>query len=211
MISLFIIEHMEPVLSRWMWIEYKHASRIVGKESLWITNVKDREERRILEDIAARVFEESVSEINIPSKKVIVLDPSASVTLKPGDFGESVSVVVGGIMGDYPPQGRTRKLASKLISAEVRTLGPYQFPIDSAIYVALEVSKGRRLDEIPIIDKLEVKVSEGHTILLPYAYPIVDGKPLISDEEIEYLKKDVEDDEARAIREGRVRSVSEER
>jgi len=209
MIEIIVIEHMEPVLSKWMWIEYKHTSEMVGKDRLWITNVKDPDERALLRKIAKNVYEESVSELNI-SYDIIVLDPSASRTLEPEDLRDEVCVVIGGIMGDYPPKGRTRELSSKLKRKKTRNRGPLQFPIDSAAYIALEIDRGKRLDDIPILDQLEIEVSEGHTIVLPYAYPLVNGRPLISEEEIKYLKSGIEEDEARAIKEGKVRSVAED-
>ena len=54
-IEAFIIEHLEPVVSKWVWIEYKHASEIAGRDKLVITNVKDPREREILSRIAREV------------------------------------------------------------------------------------------------------------------------------------------------------------
>jgi ribosome biogenesis SPOUT family RNA methylase Rps3 len=48
---------------------------------------------------------------------------------------------------------------------------------------------GRRLEEIPMIFGLEIEASKKHSVYLPYAYPLVDGKPLISCELVNYLKR----------------------
>ena len=46
---IFIIEHLEPRLSKWCLIEYKHISEIAGKRNLWLANVKRESERKKLE------------------------------------------------------------------------------------------------------------------------------------------------------------------
>ncbi len=209
MLELVVIEHLEPRLSKWLLIEYEHVSEIVGRERLWFTNVKGEEDRRRLEPLAARVLSERVWEVKLPYD-VIVLDPLAPSELTPEDFSEPACVVVGGIMGDYPPVGRTREeLTSKLQGAKARNIGPWQFQIDGAVYVAVEVNRGRRLREIPLILGLTLKSEEGHEIYLPYAYPVVNGKPLISKKEVEYILKELEEDEAELIkREGAVLSVA---
>ena len=38
--QIYVIEHLEPRIYRWCVIEYKHISKIVGKENLWFTNGK---------------------------------------------------------------------------------------------------------------------------------------------------------------------------
>jgi ribosome biogenesis SPOUT family RNA methylase Rps3 len=45
------------------------------------------------------------------------------------------------------------------------------------------------------MENLVIKVDEFHEIILPYVYPLVNNKPLISDELIEYLKYYIEEDE----------------
>ncbi len=204
-----IIEHLEPVLSKWLFLEYVHAAELAKPVPVTITNVKKEEERAFLSRyVPAR--REGVSQLGIPPEELIVLDPQAPTRLEPEDFLEPVYVVVGGIMGDYPPRGRTRDLLTrKLSGARARNIGPGQFPIDCAVYVAVAVAKGLSLDEIPVLDTLEIKTCEYHSIVLPYAYPLKDGKPLISEEVLHYLLYEVEEYEARAVREGRVPSVAE--
>lgn len=48
---LIVIEHLEPELSKWLLIEYKHAAQI-ARGNLLITNVCDKNEAAILEKIA---------------------------------------------------------------------------------------------------------------------------------------------------------------
>jgi len=206
---LFVIEHLEPVVSKWVWYEYKHASRIVGKENLIITNVKDPREAKELRKIAI-VSRESIIEVGAPSKRLIILDPQAKESLRLEDFKEVDFIVVGGIMGDHPPRGRTFELLTKRIpGCKARNIGKEQFSVDGAIYIALMISEGISLEEIPIVKGLEIKVNEYLTIELPYAFPLVNNRPLISEELIEYLKYDIEEDEVEAIRMGRVKSIVE--
>lgn len=207
---IFVIEHLEPIVSKWVWLEYKHCSQLVGKKNLLITNIKNDKERNLLSKIAM-VSEYSIVEVGCPENRIIVLDPQASRTLKPEDLTNDVDfIVIGGIMGDYPPKGRTWKLlTSRIPNCKVRNIGPFQFSVDGALYIAYMVSKGKRVEEIPIIENLEIKVSENFVIILPYAYPLVNGKPFISNELINYLINDIEKDETEALRSGKVRSISD--
>jgi len=209
--TYFVIEHLEPVVSKWMWFEYKNVSRIVGRENLIITNVKDDRERRKLSTIALLVFRESITEtFLIENNDLIVLDPQALKELKPSDFSDKTVVVIGGIMGDFPPKGRTKALlCNRLPKAIKRNLGSLQFSIDGAAYIAKMISEGHELAEIPIVEGLEIEVSDKHSIILPYGYPLVNGKPLISEELLEYLKNDIDKDESEFIRLGRVKSIVE--
>ncbi len=187
-----IIEHLESKPSKWLLIEYKHASRLVGKDNILFSNVKDPSLYRFLLDYGI-VYRESVIELEDKLKNIIVLDPKADLELKPQEIDDNTFIVIGGILGDHPPRGRTWELlTSKLKRAKPRNIGKHQFSIDGAVYMALKVAEGLRINDIPIIVgyKIKMKVSPGieHEIELPYAYPLVDGKPLISNELIRYLK-----------------------
>lgn len=206
--TIFVIEHLEPRLSRWLLLEYKHASSIVGRENLIITNAKGLKE--VLEDIAI-VYEESIVELlgtKLRPRKTIILEPKAEKLLESEDFNDEVMVIVGGIMGDHPPKGRTwTMLTSKLLGkAEPRSLGPLQFSIDGAVYVAYQVSRGRKLTDIEVVDGVEIEVPSPYpgiqaTIKLPYAYPVVNGKPLLAPGLIEYLRYKIVHDEEELIKE----------
>lgn len=92
--------------------------------------------------------------------------------------------MIGGILGDHPPKGRTWKyLTSRMEGVECRSLGEHQLPIYCAVYVAWMVWRGFNLEDIPLTFGVEINVESfsdvKHTIYLPYAYPIVDGKPYI--------------------------------
>lgn len=182
---LFVIEHLEPRLSKWVLIEYEHASLIVGKENLAFTNVK-----RGFKTLGkfGKVYEKSAIEL-FDNEKTIVLDPKATELLEPSDFDNTEIVVVGGILGDHPPRGRTFKLiTSKMKRARAKSLGNRQFSIDGAIYMALKVAQGLRLSDIPVADSLTLKCGDLE-IHLPFSYPLINGKPVISPKLIDYLLK----------------------
>ncbi len=192
---LFVIEHLEPRLSKWMLLEYRHASEIVGRDNLVITNAGGFKEK--LKNLGI-VFNESIADIlgsKITYRKAIVLDPKAEKLLEPNDIVDDTVIIVGGIMGDHPPKGRTwTLLTAKLLGKAVpRSLGPYQFSIDGAVYMAYQVVLGRRISEIEIVYDIEVEVPSPirgvtHSIRLPYAYPVVNGKPLLAPGLLDYLK-----------------------
>ena len=184
---LFVIEHLEPKLSEWLRIEYSHAARLVGHKRLMITNVKDPSEFHKVEKIA-RVDRKSVR-VLYKQSDILVLDPRAQKKLSPRDLLDKEAMVIGGILGEEPPLGRTRELLTKAIpKALARNLGKGQFAIDGATYMAKQVSEGRSLGDIPIKHGLEVQVSKVYSTSLPYVFPLVSGKPLISSELLDYLK-----------------------
>jgi len=185
---LFVLEHLEPELSEWLYIEYSHAAKIVGKSRLLITNMKKEKDLNKLSKIA-RVERSHVFDIFSP-EDLILLDPSAPKSLSPRDFDGKSGVVVGGILGDDPPQGRTKKLFGKSMhGARVRNLGPHQFSIDGAIYMAKRVFEGTPLNAIPVKVGVEIELHRGHSVELPYAYPVINRLPLISARLMWYLKK----------------------
>jgi len=185
---LFVIEHLEPKLSEWLHIEYSHAARIVGRKRLLITNVKKRGEFRKLVKIA-RVERKRACEL-FKQRKLIVLDPRARKKLSPTDMRGRGVIVIGGILGEDPPLGRTRELLTQTLSrASARNLGKEQLAIDNATYVAKQVSEGKSLEEVPVQHGLEIQISKVQSTFLPYTFPLVKGKPLISRELIAYLKR----------------------
>jgi len=182
----FVIEHLEPFLGKWLLIEYKHASEIVGANRTIFTNIKKKTHAAKLSRFGT-VKSESFDVI-FPLQELVILDPRADEPLKSQDLTDKKAIIIGGILGDHPPRGRTCQLiTSRFPGAAARNLGRLQFPIDGAVYVAKLVSEGIPLEEIPIKRGLTIRVSRGHSIYLPYAYPLRDGKPLISKELIEHL------------------------
>ncbi len=197
-----VVENLERPISRWQYIEYKHLANIVGKDRVFFTNIKDKYEYFCMKKITDNVYTKSINELTFKDFRLIILDPDAKEQLKPSDFIEKTLVLIGGIMGDFPPKHRTREYISINIKREnfkdviFRNIGYGQFPIDMAGLIALLVFKGLRIDEINVVYGLEIQVNKKHSIYLPFTYPIIDGKPAISEEEIEYLKKNVVDDES---------------
>lgn len=184
---LIVVEHLEPKLSEWLIAEYRHAAEIAGGNFL-ITNVKRDAERRKLSEFC-EAKRESVGELFRP-EELLVLDPRAERKLRRKDFSKISAVVVGGILGDDPPLGRTEKLlTSRLAGCRSRNIGRDQFSIDGSVFIAKEIMKGKELEEIPVAKEIEIPVEEGCSIVLPFAYPLVGGKPLISPELLDYLRK----------------------
>lgn len=182
-----VIEHLEPKLSDWLFIEYSSSARIAGEELL-ITNVRKGSDYRKLSKIT-QVERKSALKL-FPQEEMILLDPQARKSLSPDDFKGRPFVLIGGILGNDPPLGRTRELLSrKLPRALKRNIGRHQFAIDGAVYIARQVGLGRRLEEIPVQVGLEIQIEPGYSNILPYAFPLVEGKPLIAAELIDYLRR----------------------
>ncbi len=185
---MIVIEHLEPVLSEWLLIEYRNAWKFIG-EKLLITNMKDDKERKVLEKFV-RVTSKRCFELY---PRAIVLDPAAEKMLSPKDRNLANAVVVGGILGDHPPRGRTSVLLTRLYKNPiVRNLGENQLSIDGAAILAdLVLNKGVRLDEIDFVDNVTVErefMGIRHTVTLPYRYPVVNGKIILSDDLLRMLE-----------------------
>jgi ribosome biogenesis SPOUT family RNA methylase Rps3 len=192
----FVIEHLEREIGKWLLFEYEHVSEIVGKNHLLFANVKKENEKYALSKLGA-VEKKSATEVFNP-EKVVVLDPKAELPLKPEDFAGKEAVIIGGILGDHPPKGRTSQLLTRRFPrAVVRNIGRWQFTIDGAVYVAKLVSKGKLLETIPVTKGLALRLNEYGEVYLPYAYPLKNGKPVISQKLVAYLCSDenVKDEE----------------
>lgn len=187
--SIFVIEHLEPEVFEWCLIEYKSISGIVGAENLWFTNIKHLKDQKKLEAYG-KVFDKSVRDLGLDLNKVCVLDPDASLTLKSTDKGKFEYYIFGGILGDYPPKQRTKvELTPFLKGSGVRNIGKDQFSTDNAVYVVHEILSGKELEDLDFNDEIEIDIKDGESVILPYKYPLVNGKPRISGELVNYLKK----------------------
>jgi ribosome biogenesis SPOUT family RNA methylase Rps3 len=208
---LVTIEHLEPVLGRWIWLEYKHVSKLVGKENLLFTNIRDKKEAIKLRELG-NVSLKSVVDSKEPFKGTqIILDPQSPLPLLPEDFTSDTRLILGGILGDYPPRGRTRlALTEKLPRLVGRNLGPNQFSIDGAVYVALNVASGKSITDIPTLLGPEISISKKHVTILPFAYPLVRGKPLMAPGLRRYLRREVFQDEEVLFRTGKSLSIAHE-
>ncbi len=180
-----VIEHLEPCVSPWLLVEYEFTVKLFeGRNQVIFTNVRREEDRQVLEKLGA-VYEASLPQLinNLGVGKYIVLDPQAKEVLRPGDLSDAELVIIGGIMGDYPPKGRTAELITKKLPNPVpRNLGKEQLTIFGAAYILREISRGRKLEELDIRPGLKATLElAGFTleVELPYAFPYKGGKPVI--------------------------------
>lgn len=169
-------------------LEYEHISKIVGKENLIFSNVAKPSDRARLDHLASEVREESVKKTDL--SKVCVLDPTAMVTLSPKDKDKFDFLVIGGILGQEPMIGRTRKEITSKVIVSSRNLGPFQMSTDTAVYVTKQIIENQKeLHDLEFIDKVEIPIEDGLDIMLPYRYVKVNGKPLMPIGLVAYLKR----------------------
>ncbi|NJD98518.1 hypothetical protein E3E26_01715 [Thermococcus sp. LS1] len=204
-----IIEHLEEI-SDWLWLEYSHVAKWWG-DRLIFTNVREDERERLAK--LGNVITESVTKFPFDRSKIIVLDLQAEEELKPEDIDEDTMIVVGGILGDAVPRGRTKEfITSRMEGVKVRHIGKPQYSIDGASIVAKLIADGKKLEEIEYEENPTIKLDEFSEITLHYAIPKLDGKLLLTPGLIDLQKKnlgyiddaeDISDEELEAFFEGK--------
>lgn len=173
--ELLVIEHLEPCLNRWLMKEYEFAAELF-RGRLLFTNVRREAHRRALTRLGS-VSERSAVEMFAGRSDVVVLDPRAEEELTPEDLMAASYVIIGGIMGSHPPEGRTwRHITSRMPHAKARNIGKHQYTIAGAAYVLDRVFKGLRVSDIRYVYGLRLSKSLAHgvelEVELPYAFPL---------------------------------------
>lgn len=214
----YLIEHLEPRLWKWCMIEYKHISKIVGKNNLWFTNIKRKS--RASEELKkyGKVINESVTELGLNGNNsdnnkynltnACILDPEASETLTCRNSKQCDYFIFGGILGDDPPKKRTKPELTDRINSnkdnnknhnenknnnkfvvKIFNIGKKQLSTDNAVFVVKQIVDGKELKDIEFVEDIELETGKNESVVLPYRYPVVDGKPNISKELVNYLIK----------------------
>jgi len=180
----YIIEHTEEKISEWLELEYRHSAKIAGKDLLF-TNVKNPADLEKIKKFA-RAERKSCVEL-LTGKKSVVLDPQATKMLSPEDFSEEGHIIIGGILGDANPRGRTKDIITEKLDCMPRSLGAHQLSVDGAVFLAKKTEEGK---ECEVADRPEIELSEFHSVTLEYAIPVFEGKPVITPGLLEYLQKE---------------------
>lgn len=183
---ILVIEHCEPELSEWLMLEYKHAAKLWDDKILF-TNACNGKTAKVLRSLG--MVEKKKAKEVFCDKNCIVLDPQSKKPLTTKDFVHLDAIIVGGILGYEKPQGRTKKLLSDKSGFETRHIGKIQLTIDGAVFVAKAISLGMKLSDIEITYEIEIVHDSIHSTVLPFGYPIIDNKPVITPGLIEYLVK----------------------
>ena len=186
-IHQLIIEHYEQELSKWLYLEYKNSIKIWGKNTIF-ANVKDKKIYEELKNIG-QVEKNNAKKI-LKNKRCIILDPQSKKTLTTNDFSKTDAIIIGGILGYKNPIGRTKKLISDKYKYETRNIGSKQLSIDGAVFVAKAIFLGLKLKDIEITYEVEIVHDKIHSTILPYGYPILKNKPMITPGIVELITKD---------------------
>jgi ribosome biogenesis SPOUT family RNA methylase Rps3 len=184
---ILVIEHCEKGLSKWLSLEYKNSVKIWGNDTFF-TNVKDSKTYESLKNIGK--VEKKNAEKFLNNKKCIILDPQSEKTLTKNDFYKIDAIIIGGILGYKKPMGRTKKLLSDKYNFETRNIGSKQLSIDGTVFVVKAISLGLRVSDLEITYEVEVVHNNIHSTILPYGYPILDNKPMITPGIIELISMD---------------------
>jgi len=170
-----VVEHLEPCINEWIMAEYEFVSELFRGRVIF-SNVSRETDRSKLARLG-EVWSSSVTEVLRDSTRVLILDPQAEKSLEPEDLSNVDYVVIGGIMGSHPPEGRTKKLISnRMPKAMTRNIGRQQFTIAGAAYVLHLVERGVPLSSVRVVFGYEFKIDVGRgvkvSVYLPYAFPV---------------------------------------
>ena len=188
-----VIENLEPKFSKWLMLEYTHAVELWG-DGLTFANVRDKRLQRELQGLpGVHVSGRSITELDLG--KALALDPMAKRALTTDDCRRSDTLVVGGILGGEVMRGRTQKLITRRAKIPGRSLGPTQLPIDVAVFTARAIALGASLEELEFTKGLTVRYGGGMEVELPYGYPVVDEKVIMTPGLLPYLAKEWAEEE----------------
>ena len=178
---LIAVHVLEEKPSRWLVEEIVESCRFASSMGLGFraVNVADP---RLQAELSRRGVPWSWDYVEVLGGKCIILDLRAEGRLEPWEASTVEVIVVGGIMGDHPPRGRTYLLATQYYTVCAgRSLGPVQLSIDGAVKVASLIAGGANLDEIEVVEGLTIEVETplGNVeVELPFGYPRYKGRLL---------------------------------
>ncbi len=185
-----IIEHLDGEVYPWSILEYKHISKIIGKENLTFTNIKKEEQHKLKE--LGNVTEERASDLDFERKRMCVLDPKAKEILKPEDADKFDVFVFGGVLGNHPMDGRTEKqLTATLPGCGLRSLGDVQMSTNTAVLVSKRIIDDKiPFEKLKFEDEIEIELEDGFSTILPYRYLVENSKTVLPEGLIEFLKSE---------------------
>ncbi|MFT4343472.1 MAG: SAM-dependent methyltransferase [Candidatus Woesearchaeota archaeon] len=186
----YIIEHLDPQVWEWSYVEYKHISDVVGKENTIFTNVRRKSDALKLEQLG-EVYANSV--ISLVADKtftsVCVLDPAAKIEFSYSDKTYSY-LVVGGVLGNFPMDGRTNKcITSQIHGAAARHLGKFQMSTNTAVVVAHRILEGTPLSKMKFKRKLVIPITQGEEVELPFRFLVENNEVVLPEGYIEMVKE----------------------
>ncbi|KAI8817480.1 SAM-dependent RNA methyltransferase [Fimicolochytrium jonesii] len=192
----YIVEHMEPELDEWSELEYTNILTHVGPSNLILSHIPAslatslQTHPTLNPESGIIATTKAVQEMDgVEFGKVVLLDPAATEELRPEDAREFGWLLFGGILGDDPPQDRTRLL--RALGYTTRHLGPVQMTTDTAVLVAQHIIEDQiPLSELKFVDRPEIKLGKKESVELPFRY-LVDagGEPRLPRGLRELLKR----------------------
>lgn len=174
------------MLSEWLLLEYRHVAKL-WKGNLVFTRVADNKTAHVLQKLGV-VKKEKAKNI-FSNKKCIVLDLQAKKPLTPRDCSNADAIIIGGLLGYEKPHGRTKKLISNTSGFETRHLGELQLSIDGAAFVTKAICLGLNLKDIEIAREVEIIHNKVHSTILPFGYPVIENRPVITPGLVKYLAR----------------------
>jgi ribosome biogenesis SPOUT family RNA methylase Rps3 len=183
---ILVIEHCESILSTWLLLEYKNASKI-WDGTLVFTRVTEKKTKQVLQKYGQIEHREAKDVFS--NERCLILDPQAKRSLSPKDCQTYKVIIIGGLLGYEKPRGRTKKIITDGTNFTTRHLGELQLSIDGAVFVTKAICLGMNLKDIEIAREIEIIHDSIHSTILPFGYPVIDNIPMITPGLVKYISR----------------------
>ena len=200
---IYVIEHMETSLSRWVACEYTRMIRDCGAARLLFTNMKpgvncpayDEESMQFLKGakLVPETFEEYAR--GHPKRRTCLLDEKAPEgILRPSDVTKFDYFLFGGVLGNVDDLDMDRTSELRVHGYASRHLGPDQMSTPTALDVSFRVLDGQQeISAMRFINRPEFAINDCETLQIPFKYLVDDdGNAIIADGILDILTEDLE-------------------
>ena len=82
-----------------------------------------------------------------------------------------------------------QELTKFIKNAKTFNIGKEQMSTDNAVYTVKQIVSGKSFDELKFQNNVNIQIDKIQSTQLPYRYNVINGKPLISNELIKFIKK----------------------
>ena len=170
----------------WCINEYTHMIKRVGTNIVFCNLPEDfvSNPPRAFQDSVLET--RSVTDLGIPFSEICLMDSESSVCLAPLDSTDDQAkkfkyYLLGGILGNVDEFDMDRTKELRELGFPTRNLGNFQMSTDTALIVSDLILKGTKFEDLSFIDRPEIPLRDGESIVMNFRYLNENGEPLMAD------------------------------